>query len=63
MTNPQALDPRHTAAVIIAPLDFFLDAMVQRDEHVKAWRWHWFVRGIDIRRDGRRYSARGELLS
>lgn len=62
MTNPQALDPRSTTTAIIAPTEFFMDLLCQKDEHVKAFRWFWYCRGIDIRKNGRRYSTRGELL-
>lgn len=37
--------------VAIGPTDLFLSAFgVQMDEHVKAWRWHWFRQGHIIER-------------
>lgn len=36
--------------VAIGPTDLFVSAWCQQDEHVKLWRWHWFTKGIEIRR-------------
>lgn len=30
-----------------------------QDEHIKNFRWYWFMRGVDIRRNGQVMNARG----
>lgn len=62
MTNPQILDPNSTVRVLLAPTEFFIDLLCQKDEHVKSFRWFWYCRGVDVRKNGRRYDLRGELI-
>lgn len=37
-----------TARVFIGPTELFLSAFRVDigEEHVKVWRWHWYMRGV-----------------
>lgn len=44
----------------IGPTEIFISALCPQDKHVQAFRWYWYSRGIDIRRNGQVFNARGE---
>ena len=46
------------SVLAIASTEIFVDAWCQQDSHVKAFRWYWHSRGVDVRRNGV-YSLRG----
>ena len=47
---------------LIGPTEAFVDALCQQQEHVKDFRWFWYCRGVDVRKDGRRYDLRGNPM-
>jgi RNA polymerase subunit RPABC4/transcription elongation factor Spt4 len=51
-----------SAFVAIAPIEVFAAMLCQQDEHVIAWRAAMWRRGIDVRKNGRRYDLRGNAL-
>ncbi len=32
--------------VYIGPTELFTAAWCDQDEHVKAWRWYWYTKGV-----------------
>ena len=41
-----------------APIDYVHD-----NQHVKAWRWHWFEKGVEIDRNGHYKTTKGEKIN
>ncbi len=33
--------------VLIGPTELFVDAWCQQDEHIRAWRWYWYAKGVE----------------
>jgi len=42
---------RNMSHVYIGPTELFVAAWCDPDEHVKAWRWYWYTRGIEIKKE------------
>lgn len=36
------------------------DWLVKQDEHIKAFRWYWFRRGVEIKTNGQIFDNRGK---
>ena len=36
------------------------DALAHQNEHIKAFRWYWFTRGVEIKTNGQIFDARGK---
>ena len=37
--------------VYIGPTELFVAAWYDQDEHVKAWRWYWYTKGVEIKKE------------
>jgi len=37
--------------VYIGPTELFIAAWCDQDEHVKAWRWYWYTKGVEIKKE------------
>lgn len=48
--------------VIVGRTEIFADTFVQQADHIKAWRYYWWTRGVDMRTNGRRYDLRGNPI-
>ncbi len=44
---------------LIGSTELFVDILCPHDEHAISFRWHWFNRGVDIRRNGQVFNLRG----
>lgn len=43
--------------------EIFISLWCQKDEHVKAWRWHLYTQGVTVDRFGHKRSSRtGEII-
>lgn len=45
--------------VLIASTEGFANTLCQQDEQAITFRWYWFSRGVDIRRNGQVFNNRG----
>ncbi len=44
---------------LIGSTELFTNTYCQHDEHAISFRWYWFSRGVDIRRNGQVFNNRG----
>ena len=48
--------------VLVGSTDTFVSVLCQQDTHAQCFRWYWYCRGIEIKLNGQRFDARGNIV-